>query len=102
MIRGVSFIMVILGLVFLLVLFVSEAKVIEDIRNLEINTKVVLEGVVDGERLLGNFNILNINGIDVVCECRESYKGSEIIVEGVIEEYDNKKQVRVLEIKLSD
>ncbi len=72
----------------------------EDMEDLEINSKVILEGFVEEEKNFGTFKILKINGIDVVCNCLGSYLEKEIVVEGVVSEYRGKKQIKVLSVKL--
>jgi len=101
MLRKVSFILVIVGLMILLIflnLNVKDIKNYEDLKSLNINQKVSLEGFVSNERVAGSLKIFTINGIDVVCECSENYKGTEVRVVGLVSEFNSKRQVMVLEI----
>ena len=100
--RRSSFIFAILGISFLFYLLIfGEIKIEEfkDLEDLEINSKVILEGFVEEEKNFGTFKILKINGIDVVCNCLESYLEKEIVVEGVVSEYLGKKQIKTLSIR---
>ena len=59
----------------------------------------MLTGKVDSERDFDGFKIMNVSGIEVVCNCgKKIYFGEEVEVIGLVEEYEWKKQVRVLEI----
>ncbi len=101
--RRISFIFMILGLLFLFyILIFEETKIetFEELKNLEINSKVILKGVVEEEKNFGTFKILKIKEIDVICNCLGSYLEKEIVVEGVVSEYLGKKQIKVLSINL--
>ena len=71
-----------------------------ELDNFEINQKVILEGKIMEERILfeGTKMLVLDNGIELICECNENFKGKNIEVAGVVEEYNGKKQVRVLKI----
>ncbi len=100
--RRSSFIFAILGISFLFYLLIFEEIKIEelkDLEDLEINSKIILVGFVDEEKDFGTFKILKIKGIDVVCNCFESYLNEEIIVEGYVSEYLGKKQIKTLSIR---
>jgi hypothetical protein len=101
MLRRVSFILLILGLFGLFVFALKDQVEINglvELEELELNTKVMIKGIVENERDFGEFRILNINGIEVVCKCYGKFKGFEVEVIGFIEEYESLKQIRVLEI----
>jgi|TARA_B100000315_G_scaffold220235_1_gene222729 hypothetical protein len=101
--RRISFIFAILGISFLFYIFLfAETKIesFEDLDKLEINSQIILEGVVTNEKDFGNFKILTIKEIDVVCNCKKSYLDEKLFVEGIVSEYLGKKQVKVLSIKL--
>jgi hypothetical protein len=94
--------------IFILGLLMFKLKVVEvnsfdDLEELEINTKVELEGRVIEERALYEGTKMFIIGdIEVICECLESFKGKEIRITGMIEEFNGKKQVRALRIEVLD
>jgi hypothetical protein len=102
--RRWAFIISILGLLALIVLMnFSPAKEVdsyEDLEKLEINSKVLVEGKVANERILyENVKLLDLgNGIDIICECSEFFSGEEVSIEGLVSEYNGKKQITVLEI----
>jgi len=103
MLKKISFIIAISGIAVLLGLILLSPKpagLLDDINDMEINEKVMLQGIVDSERDFGDFRIWNIEGIEVVCDCKESYLGKEVEIVGLVEEFNEKKQVRVLEIKI--
>jgi hypothetical protein len=101
--RRVAFVVMIIGM-YILVLFigfgVKEIEGYEDLLDLEVNQKVFLEGIIVSERIIYEGTKLFVfeNGIELVCECLESFVGKRVEVEGVVEEYDGRKQVRVLEM----
>jgi len=105
--RRFAFIVAIVGLfVFALLLNFGgkEMKNYEDLEKLEVNQRVSVSGKVIDERVVfGNERVLMLNnGIEMICECDRSYKGSVVEVEGVVEEYKEKRQVRVLKIIVLD
>tara|TARA_Y100000310_G_scaffold332776_1_gene408991 strand:- start:498 stop:809 length:312 start_codon:yes stop_codon:yes gene_type:complete len=100
--RRSSFIFAILGISFLFYFLVfGEIKIekFKDLKDLEINSKIVLEGVVDEEKDFGTFKILKIKEIEILCDCVKSYLNEEIIVEGYVSEYLGKKQIKTLSIR---
>jgi len=101
MLRKLSFIIAILGIGVLLGLLLSPAEEIESLEELEINERVVFSGKVESEKDFGGFKIWKIRGfeMDVVCDCEESYLNEEIEIEGIVDEFNGKKQVRVLVIE---
>ena len=105
MLRKISFIVVILGLAFLFYLLMMSPKEInslDELDSLEINEKVIFKGIVDSQRDFGDFRILVVDGIKVVCNCVDSYIGREVEVEGFIDEFNDKKQVRASRINIFD
>jgi len=98
--RRWAFIIVVLGMFFLGFMLVQEGKVVsslEELEDLEVNQKVVIEGEIIESRLLyGNTRLLKLDsGIELICEC--SFSGS-VKVDGIVSEYEGKKQVEVLKI----
>jgi len=103
MLRKYAFIVAILGIAVLLGLLILSPKELDssdELDSMEINEKVVLEGKVESERDFGGFRIMGIEGKDfkVICECEESYLDKEVEILGLVEEFNDKKQVRVLRI----
>lgn len=103
MLRKYAFIVAILGIAVLLGLLILSPKELDssdELDSMEINEKVVLEGKVESERDFGDFRILSVNSIEIVCECgdEESYLDKKVKIIGLVEEFNEKKQVRVLRI----
>jgi hypothetical protein len=98
MLKKVSFAVTILGIGILLGMLVLPAREMEDLQSARDNEKVFLEGKVEGEKDFGDFRILKIKGIDIYCSCSESYLGKDVYVEGFVEEFNGKRQIRVLRI----
>ena len=67
--------MLVLGLL-MLNLKTVEVRDVDDLKRLKVNTKVFVEGKVVDERVLylGSKLIVLNNGIEVICECSESFK----------------------------
>lgn len=96
-------IIVVLGMVFLGFMLMQEGKVVsnlEELKELEANQKVVLKGIVGEERVLyGRTKLLVLdNGIELICDCLESFVEKSVEVEGVVSEYEGKRQVEVLKL----
>ena len=90
----------ILGLLMIIIKPV-EIDNLKDLDNLEINTKVEIEGKVVEERVLyEGTKLIKINDLEVICECSKSFKGEEIRIEGMVEKFDGKKQVRALRVEV--
>lgn len=108
MLGKTSFIIAVSGVSILLGLLIwpnyEPVRSPEELEDLEINNRVFIEGHVERERVIGeSFRILGIvregfEAVSVVCECGESYMDDGVEVRGIIEEYEGRKQVRVLEI----
>ena len=100
MLKKISFIIVIIGIALLLSLLILSPKEVnvEDIENLTLNKKVFFRGKVEHERDFGNFKIWQINEIEVVCDCNESYLNKEVEITGLVSEFEGKTQVRVLRL----
>jgi hypothetical protein len=96
--RRWSFIVVIVGILVLLLVMVfgGEKRVesLEEVEELEINSKVILRGIVLSERKFGEGKMLEMdNGIEVLCDsCSLGFEGKKIEVKGKIYNvYENKK-----------
>jgi DNA/RNA endonuclease YhcR with UshA esterase domain len=118
--RKLSFIVVVFGMLVLSWFFIFGYVKVEsysDLEKLEINQKVFLSGKVvemrvisNGRRILeldiensGNSQALVSNEtsdsrIELICECFEDYSGRKVFVEGIVSEFEKRKQVEVLEI----
>ncbi len=99
MLKRVSFIIAVITLSFLIFLLARSPVIVQDIEKAEINQKIILEGIVNSARDLDNFKILLVNGTEVVCSCSQNYLNKHVQVTGLVEEYQNKKQIRALEIR---
>ncbi len=104
--RRISFIIAILGIfvLILLIWLIPEVKINskDDLSGLVDNQRVRLSGFVEGERNYEGILIFYINGIKVVCSGCDSLEGREIEINGIVEEYEGKKEVEVLEISILD
>ncbi len=94
---------------FILALLLTYCKTHEvrdyaELENLEVNAKVSLTGKVVEERVIyQGTKVLELgNGIELVCECAENFEDAEIVVGGIVSEYDGKRQVTVQRIARSD
>ncbi len=92
--------MLVLGLL-MLNLRAVEVGDAEDLRGLEVNTKVIIEGRVAEERVLYlGTKLLMIDDLEVICECPEDFKGKMVKVEGLVDEFNGKRQVKALRIEV--
>ncbi len=77
-----------------------EVENLEDIEVLADNTKVVIEGKISEERTLyEGTKMLKIKDIEAICECNGKYNDKNVRIKGIIDEYDHKKQILVMEIE---
>src|SRR3989338_9555344 len=106
--RQWAFVISIVGMFVLILLFLRSGVVVEDyegLSDLEVNTKVVFSGKVISERVLsgGKTRIMEIEkNITAVCDCDRGFKGKNVKIEGIVEEFNGEKQVRVLRIGVVD
>lgn len=102
MLRKWSFVIALAGIsFFVFLLFIGNYHDVSDVKELgsmELHTKVVLEGEVVSERVFDDFRILEVNGVDVVCNCKKSYLERVIRVEGLVSEFNGKRQIKALSI----
>lgn len=101
--RRWAFVIAMLGM-FVLVLFFSVGpEEVESVEGLVVNKNVLLNGIVVEERVIyeGVKVLILDSGIELVCECDESFVDRRVRVEGVVEEFDGRKQVRVLRIEVN-
>jgi len=98
--RHISLIAAILGICVLFLLLNLSAKNVDNIDNLKVKERVILEGVVDGEKIGNNYNSFNIGNVSVRCYCKDSFNGKNTSVNGYVEEYNGKRDVRALTISV--
>ena len=100
--RRWAFIIFVVGMFVLILLLNSgfrEVESYDELESLEINTRVYVSGEVESERILyGAERAFEIKGIEFVCTSCESLIGEKADVEGIVSEYNSKKQVRVLKV----
>ena len=98
--RRLSFVIAIAGLFVLSLFFSFEGKEVDSLGNLEINEKVIVKGKVVEERNIyfGTKLFILDNGIEIVCECSESFLDRDVRIEGLAEEYEGRKQIRALKV----
>ena len=101
--RRFAFVIFMLGMFFLVLHFnrgAIEVSDVEGLSKLGVNERVLVEGSVVNERIIyGETRIIELDdGIRLICECG-GFLGEEIEFEGVVEEYEWEKQVRVLKIR---
>jgi len=104
--RKWAFIVFIVGMVILLgiMLFAGEEELdsVDELEDLVVNQKVSLAGKVVGEKIIyEDERILELdNGIVAVCSnCRECLD-KEVLIKGVVSEYNGEKQVRVFRLSV--
>lgn len=97
---GIALIGIAVLLFFLIRPYTEELVTISDLQQAPPGTKVYLEGSVSSERLLGDERVLTVSSIPVICDCQglASLENSFVKVTGIIEEYQDARQVRVLKI----
>ena len=101
--KKITFVFFILGMFVLAGFYFFDSEEIDelkDLENLEINSRVFVSGTVIDERFLyeGTKLLVLNNRIDLVCECSENFKGRKVFAEGIVQEYEGKRQVLVLSI----
>ena len=98
--KKISFTIGVIGIAMLVILLNSSPKEVKSIANEKINQKVTIQGKVLSERQFNDFSILQIEGIEAICECKNPYLNKEVRVIGLVEEYQGKRQIKILEIKV--
>lgn len=99
--KKISFIIAIIGIAILIILLNLSPKQVQSLENEKINEKIKIQGTVTAERDLNNFKILTLGNIEAVCNCKGTYKNKQVEIIGLVQLYNNKKQIQVLEIKVS-
>ena len=89
-----------LGMLGLVGLMSFDVREVDKLDGLEINQRIVLTGKIVSERIIYSDEKLLVldKNITLICSGCGSYLNSEIMVEGVVEEYEGEKQVRVLKV----
>jgi len=100
--KKMSFVLTMVGIVVLLILLTFPAEILRNIDEGDLKEKVYFEGEVSNERSIGESKLINIDGIEVICDCRESYLGKEVRIEGLVDSYNGKRQIRALKIEVLD
>ena len=103
--KKIAFVVFIVGICVLAVFLNLPPRTVvseKDLNELEINEKIYVSGRVVEEKIIsGNKKILYLEkGIEIVCECDGGFNDREVVVVGIVSEFDGKKQVEALEIKL--
>lgn len=103
--RRISFILAMVGLTTLLFLLNTspkEATTPEDLENYQINQLVTLKDEVISQRIIyeGTTLYQTQKGFELICECTQNLKDQELTITGTLEEYEGKKQVRIITIDL--
>jgi len=103
MLRELSFIFTLVGISLLLLLMIFPRYVlienVQDLGDVEINEKVYIVGIVESEKNFGDFRILKMKGLEIVCNCDKSFLDEKIGVMGLVGEYKGEKQIRALKIE---
>ena len=107
MLKKISFAAAILGIVFLLSYLDFSYKEIsgaEELKDLEINSKVIVEGKIENYRDYGKTKIFYVKGIEIFCRCDklelDNFEDKNVEIKGVVGEYEDKKQIEVLGLKI--
>ena len=81
---------------------VKEIESYTEIEEMEVNTKIRTRGLIIEESILyGETKLLELeNGVQLICECSENFEDKEVLAEGVVSEYEGKKQMTVLKITI--
>ncbi len=100
--KGAALGLAITGIFLLMgIMMFSPVREVSSLEETRANEKVLVSGVVEEERIVNNLNIMKINGMEVVCDCTRSFKGKNVRIYGLVGEFNNKKQVRVLRIEVN-
>jgi len=103
MIKKASLIFLIIGIIVLIFIsFKSPIKNVnfENLEGMEINTRVEINGKVEGVKDFEDFKILIVDGIEIICDCKQNYLGKQIKIIGLVDEYNGKRQIKALKISL--
>jgi len=103
--KKLSFLITLIGILILLIMmqFSSPIQVNSqtELENLIDNQKVQTSGKVIDEKIYENSKTLVLdNKIEVICNSCPSYFNKNIIVSGILDNYNNKNKIIALKIKL--
>jgi len=62
--------------------------------------RVIVRGVVASERSFGNSKIIAVNGLEILCDCAQTFRGKNVTIIGSVDDFNEKKRVVALEIYL--
>ena len=105
--RRFAFIIAVLGMVILLFILsfgkMERIESYEKLEELEVNKRVFIVGEVVEEKIIfGARKVLVLeNGVQLVCECAGNFKEKKVEVEGIVSEFEGKKQIEVLRINVN-
>ena len=101
--RKLSFIITIILIFILTTLLILQKPISvnskEEIANLLNNQKVVFQGKIIEEKFIGNSKLIKFNnGLEAFCEDCPYYKNKLVKIEGIMDEYNSKKEIKILKI----
>lgn len=96
--RGQALAFCILGIFVLLALGSLQPAHVLSLEGARVGEPVLYEGFVTHEIIRGSFHILSIGNETIVCHCRGSYQGKTVRVRGVVQLFDEKRQLSAWEI----
>lgn len=100
--RRVALSVALLGILALLILlnfYEKEISSERELSDLADNQKVKITGKVVSEKEFGEYWILKLDkGIEVRCEC-SGFLGENVIIYGIVEEFNGNKRIEVLKIR---
>lgn len=103
--RKIAFLVALLGITLLvgMINFLPSKEVngLEDLQGLTENQKVFLGGFVVQERDYGDILLINVNGMNLVCDgCKNGFLDKEVFVEGIVIDYQGETEIDVLRISI--
>ena len=98
--RRLSFIVLVFGMLILAFLSFRKTEINdhEDLEKLEVNSRVIVEGIVVKENVIGKNKIIFVDDVEMVCACHGNFLGKKVLVEGFVEKFDDEKRLRILKI----
>jgi hypothetical protein len=107
MLKPLSLIMTLAGILFLVVLlnFTSPIQINseKELSSLQSNQKVLVYGRIISERTYDNLKILKLdNNITLVCSSCPSIKNQTLSILGTIQVYNNETEIKILKISKYD
>ncbi len=107
MLKPLSLIMTLVGILFLVVLlnFTSPIQINseKELSSLQSNQKVLVHGRIISERTYDNLKILKLdNNITLVCSSCPPIKNQTLSILGTIQVYNNETEIKILKISKYD